>query len=438
MKRVFLRSDTLILFLSLLIITCLIKPAHCANAILQLDSSNGTSSLFIHDSASTAVGTQVFGVDSDGNAVVVDNAWLGLGASAGRIQFDDTTTDAIGFLNYDVGIGTTNVNSGYLHLVGSGDAVLAVQSPDANSARINLFKTTTDNNEWTIYKPASSLNLFIASGTNNGMAFISGDTKVGIGTTNPATALEVNGNIIIASGSDIRPTADSTSAINIATSAGSDWVTFDTINSRVGIGLTGVSAVPKVDLHLIGQGAIAGSRNTDGKGWTFFANNNSNELIIIEYTQAWGTGWSGSFRHSFLTGTGYICFQNTADVASYDSKNSLDVIGNLSLGNTAAGSNATRTLVLVNGAAPTTSPVDSAQLYAQDVSSSSELFVMDESGNATQKSPHDPLTGEWIFYSKNIKTGRVVRVEMEKFVKAAEELTGEKFMTETWEGPKQE
>jgi len=44
--------------------------------------------------------------------------------------------------------------------------------------------------------------------------------------------------------------------------------------------------------------------------------------------------------------------------------------------------------------------------------------------------PHDPETGEWIYYSKNIKTGKIVRVDMEKLVKAVEKITGEKFMIE--------
>ena len=49
----------------------------------------------------------------------------------------------------------------------------------------------------------------------------------------------------------------------------------------------------------------------------------------------------------------------------------------------------------------------------------------------TKISPHDPETGEWIYYSKNIKTGKTVRVNMEKLVKAVERLTGETFMVET-------
>ena len=70
---------------------------------------------------------------------------------------------------------------------------------------------------------------------------------------------------------------------------------------------------------------------------------------------------------------------------------------------------------------------------ARIFSSSGELYTEDGLGNVTQISPHDPETGEWIFYSKNIKTGKVVRVDMEKLVRAVEKLTGEKFMVETLE-----
>jgi len=58
------------------------------------------------------------------------------------------------------------------------------------------------------------------------------------------------------------------------------------------------------------------------------------------------------------------------------------------------------------------------------------LFAQDGASNVTQISPHDPVTGEWVFYSKNVKTGRVVKVDMERIVKAVEKLTGETFMVE--------
>jgi hypothetical protein len=74
-------------------------------------------------------------------------------------------------------------------------------------------------------------------------------------------------------------------------------------------------------------------------------------------------------------------------------------------------------------------PSKDASIY----SSAGELFVKDSGSNVTQISPHDPETGEWRFYSKNVKTGRVIEVNMEKLVKAVEKLTGEKFMIESYE-----
>lgn len=62
-------------------------------------------------------------------------------------------------------------------------------------------------------------------------------------------------------------------------------------------------------------------------------------------------------------------------------------------------------------------------------------FVKAKNKNCIESplSPHDPVTGEWIFYSKNLRTGKTVKVNMEKLVEAVEKLTGEKFMIQTME-----
>jgi hypothetical protein len=70
-------------------------------------------------------------------------------------------------------------------------------------------------------------------------------------------------------------------------------------------------------------------------------------------------------------------------------------------------------------------PTQQQRIYSR----SGEIFVHDGTFE-TQISPHDPETGEWIFYSKNVKTGRVVRIDMERLVKTVEKLTGETFMVE--------
>ena len=74
-------------------------------------------------------------------------------------------------------------------------------------------------------------------------------------------------------------------------------------------------------------------------------------------------------------------------------------------------------------------PSKNVRIYSQ----SGRLWAQDSAFNKTVLSPHDPETGEWVYYSKNVKTGKVVKVNMEKLVKAVEKLTGEKFMIETTE-----
>lgn len=68
--------------------------------------------------------------------------------------------------------------------------------------------------------------------------------------------------------------------------------------------------------------------------------------------------------------------------------------------------------------------------YSGIFSNKGELYSVDGSANTTKISPHDPQTGEWIFYSKNIKTGKVLRVNMEKLVREMEKLTGKTFVEE--------
>ena len=86
-------------------------------------------------------------------------------------------------------------------------------------------------------------------------------------------------------------------------------------------------------------------------------------------------------------------------------------------------------LAIKNGTAPTTQGADQAYLYAKDDSSESHIYTMDEGGNETKLGPHNE-NGEWEFYSRNVKTGKVMRVNMERMIKKLEEITGEKFINE--------
>ena len=68
-----------------------------------------------------------------------------------------------------------------------------------------------------------------------------------------------------------------------------------------------------------------------------------------------------------------------------------------------------------------------AHIYAKDESSSAEVFVRDEAGNVTKISPHNEA-GEWEYYSRNTKTGKTVRVNMEEMIRDIEKLTGKSYI----------
>ena len=115
----------------------------------------------------------------------------------------------------------------------------------------------------------------------------------------------------------------------------------------------------------------------------------------------------------------------------------LDASGNLLLGGTSAGASSAASLAIFNGTAPTGSVTNGIILYAEDVSSSSELKVRDEAGNVTTLSPHNfSLIPDgpsedmaWAYYSE--KGGKRINVDMLKLARMVEKPTGEKLVYES-------
>ena len=88
---------------------------------------------------------------------------------------------------------------------------------------------------------------------------------------------------------------------------------------------------------------------------------------------------------------------------------------------------ANNVLVIGNGVAPTSFAADQAYLYAKDDGGQSHIYTCDEGGTSTRLGAHNP-EGEWEFYSYNNRTGKTVRINMEKMIKKLEEFTGETFI----------
>jgi len=83
-------------------------------------------------------------------------------------------------------------------------------------------------------------------------------------------------------------------------------------------------------------------------------------------------------------------------------------------------------IALTVGSDPAT-VANKAHVYAKDEASSAEVFVRDEAGNVTKISPHNEQ-GEWEYYSRNVKTGKTVRINMEEMIRDIEKLTGKTYI----------
>ena len=126
-----------------------------------------------------------------------------------------------------------------------------------------------------------------------------------------------------------------------------------------------------------------------------------------------------------LSRTGTGLFKMDADI---------HITGNLGVGTGTFDATADKVLTFTNGTAPGASVTDGVQLWAEDVSSSSELRVRDEAGNTTTLSPHNfSLIPEgssedmaWAYYSQ--KNDIAINADMTKALRVLEKLSGEKLV----------
>ena len=151
----------------------------------------------------------------------------------------------------------------------------------------------------------------------------------------------------------------------------------------------------------------------------------------------------GSIRFQASDGVDMASLAGSITCAVDGAPGANDMPGRLIFSTTADGSSsptermridAEGALSIFNGAAPTASATNGVKLYAEDVSSSSELKVRDEAGNVTTLSPHNfDLIPEgpsedmaWSYYSE--RDGKRINVDMLKAVRLLEQLSGEKLV----------
>lgn len=294
------------------------------------------------------------------------------------------------------------------------------------------------------YEIFSAANTSIQFGLNAAEQMRLTSTGLGIGTSSPGAKLEV-----LAANAMVKVNASGSFAqlgyynsgtllwnayADIATSqyrlgnSGGTQLTLDS-SGNLGLGLT-----PTVS-------SLASFQSTYG---IFIGNNEAHTTKNAYYNAGWKYVAAASTTAArFSVGESTSAFTWNQAVAgtagnaiSFTQALTLDANRNLLLNGTAAPASGVGTLAIFNGTAPTGSVTDGIVLYAEDVSSSSELKVRDEAGNVTTLSPHNfELIPEgpsedmaWSYYSE--RDGKRINVDMLKAIRLLEKLSGEQLVYE--------
>jgi len=301
----------------------------------------------------------------------------GVDANSEYVQDGEGTNSALSISTTKVGVGTVSpsaeldVNGNVvadeyaLDQIGSSSSAVAIHAPDTNELAIRTNSTEAMR--------------------------IDSAGRVGIGTTSPDAKLDLqtsdhpfyirsgagaNDNLFIfenpTAGPQLRMYEKGTSNVAVKLSTHDDSY-FN--GGNVGIGIT--SPVTKLDIN-----EVAGT----------------NDVI-----QTFSKGGVGQARVGLCGATSQVLDGALADdlcirsdghnirfgtASATRSDMTIDTDGNVGVGVTSFGTNASGVIGIGNATAPTSSPDDMVQLYAEDVTASSELRVRDQAGNVTTLSPH--------------------------------------------------
>ena len=180
-----------------------------------------------------------------------------------------------------------------------------------------------------------------------------------------------------------------------------------------------------------GTSAYTALRQTNGDGDRWRAatgNSNDKALVRLQYDAA----SAGSWAETWLTLSPDGDYIDVAPGGSHAAR--FDSATNLLIGGTSTPTSSAGNIVLYNGTAPTASATDGVVIFAEDVTSSSELKVRDEAGNTTTLSPHNfsrvpgGPSEDMAFSYYSERDGRYVNVDMMAVVRTVETLAGRPFV----------
>lgn len=181
---------------------------------------------------------------------------------------------------------------------------------------------------------------------------------------------------------------------------------------RIGIGTS-----PAVELQVYAASGGARFRIGEGatpQGFDFAYSGGDSYLFCVTSGGNMRFGTDNTERMMLSTGT--VGLSLTSGLRGIK-------IGGTAVRGTTEGTNQ---LVLFDGTAPAGTLTNGVTLY----SASGELRSMDAAGNSTLLSPHDHETNEWIYHSVDTRTGKGLRIDMERMLRWLNEKFGTDFVHE--------
>ena len=216
-------------------------------------------------------------------------------------------------------------------------------------------------------------------------------------------------NVNVIGATTVSSTATTVDSFSNSTYTGAFYV-FTGHNSTEGAAsIQEVMVVSNNDVY-IGTGPMVSTKGTDQL--TFSATQSGSSVTVKAASTSGSSTTVNGYRVHMLRGSGGA---STADTVLVSTTQDITGLKTFDL-----------PIALTVGSDPS-GVTNKAHIYAKDESSSAEVFVRDEAGNVTKISPHNEQ-GEWEYFSRNTKTGKTVRVNMEEMIKDIEKLTGKKYI----------
>ncbi len=462
---------------------------HSSGLAITSGGSNTLIGYAAGDAITTGTQNVIIGTSADGGAGISNNTVIG---------YNSVSSSSSG---NDIAIGANSTVSGTGANIAIGASATAGTGTVANGIAIGYGSQAINSNTFVVGRGALSTttgqivfggahggndasfsDLYVGNGVTNSSknATFTINATGGSGTNNAGAALALAGGKGTGSGAG-------GSVIIQTAPAGSSGASVGTLVERLAIDSTGTAVFNETGLatsdfrmegdtdanlffldasaDAIGVGTSSPSAKLhsfatteqlrlgyDASNYTSFTVNSSGTLIMSRTGNQIATFTNGGSPIVNIAGSGFPSLQiagGTALQSGNGDTSNLSIgsgytsvtfgnSGNVGLGTASFGTSAVKVFAIANGTAPITSPADSIQLYAEDVSASSELKVRDEAGNITTLSPHNfslftpenhtEVAIPWSFYSRNDNVGQEINVDMYGAVETLQALTGTQFI----------